>query len=46
MYGVVVDTLIRPDRSRIGRENSVESLWISVFPKVSADRARAAVSAR
>jgi len=26
-YGVVVVTLTSPDRSRMGRENSVESLW-------------------
>lgn len=26
-YGVVVDTFTSPDRSRIGRENSVESEW-------------------
>ena len=45
-YGVVVDTLISPDRSRIGRENSVESLCSKVLPIRSADRARAAVSAR
>ena len=35
-----------PDRSRIGREYSVESLWRSVFPAASTARARAAVSAR
>ena len=29
----------------IGRESSVESLWMTVFPISSADRARAAVSA-
>ncbi|MEX0428459.1 hypothetical protein AB3X52_12580 [Nocardioides sp. DS6] len=46
VYGVVVLTLTRPERSRIGQENSVESLWISLFPSASADRARAAVSAR
>ena len=45
-YGVVVDTLTRPDRSRIGRENSVESLCSRVLPIASADRARAAVTAR
>ena len=46
LYGVVVDTLTRPDRSRIGRENSVESLLMYFFPIRSADRARSAVSAR
>ena len=45
-YGVVVETFTSPERSRIGREYSVESLWISVLPRASADRARAAVSAR
>ena len=45
-YGVVVDTLTRPDRSRIGRENSVESLLMKRLPNRSAERARAAVSAR
>ncbi len=45
-YGVVVDTLASPDRSRIGRENSVESLLMSVLPTRSAERARAAVNAR
>ena len=44
--GVVVDTATRPLLSRIGRENSVESLWISVAPIRSADLARAAVNAR
>src|SRR3954463_3738036 len=46
MYGVVEDTLTRPDRSRMGRENSVESLWMKDFPIRRADLARAAVSAR
>jgi hypothetical protein len=46
VYGVVVETLTKPDRSRIGRENSVESLWMIVFPSRRAERARAAVSAR
>jgi len=45
-YGVVVDTLTRPDRSRIGREYSVESLLMSVLPMRSAERAREAVNAR
>jgi hypothetical protein len=45
-YGVVVDIRIRPERSRIGREYSVESLWMSVLPRRSADLARAAVRAR
>ncbi len=45
-YGVVVDTRTRPARSRMGREYSVESLWMSVLPARSADLARAAVSAR
>ncbi len=44
-YGVVVETLRKPDRSRMGREYAVESLWISVFPAARADRARTAVSA-
>ena len=46
LYGVVVDTFTSPDRSRIGRENSVESLLMYFFPMRSADRARSAVSAR
>jgi len=46
LYGVVVETLTRPDRSRIGRENSVESLLMYFLPIRSADRARSAVSAR
>jgi hypothetical protein len=46
MYGTVVETLTNPDRSRMGREYSVESLWIRVFPPAKAERARAAVSAR
>jgi len=46
LYGVVVDTLTSPDRSRIGRENSVESLLMYFLPIRSADRARSAVSAR
>jgi hypothetical protein len=45
-YGVVVDTATRPARSRIGREYSFESLWMTVLPARSADLARAAVSAR
>ena len=45
-YGVVVDTFTRPDRSRMGREYSVESLLISLLPNRRADRALAAVSAR
>ena len=45
-YGVVVEALIRPERSRIGREYSVESLLMSVLPMPSAERARAAVKAR
>src|SRR4051812_34616448 len=36
-YGVVVDTATRPVRSRIGREYSFESLWMSVLPARSAD---------
>jgi len=31
-YGVVVETLTNPERSRIGREYSVESLWINALP--------------
>ena len=46
LYGVVVETLTRPDRSRIGRENSVESLLMYFLPIRRADRARSAVSAR
>ena len=46
LYGVVVDTFTSPDRSRIGRENSVESLLMYFLPIRSADRARSAVSAR
>ena len=45
-YGVVVETLTRPDLSRIGREYSVESLLMRVLPMRKADRARAAVNAR
>jgi hypothetical protein len=45
-YGVVVDTRTRPERSRIGREYSVESLWMRVLPARNADLARTAVSAR
>lgn len=45
-YGVVEDTAMSPDFSRMGRESSVESLWIKVFPNLIAERARAAVSAR
>lgn len=45
-YGVVVDTLRKPYRSKIGREYSVESLLMRVLPRRSADRARAAVNAR
>lgn len=46
MYGVVVVTRRRPERSRIGRENAVESELISRFPARSAAWARLAVSAR
>ena len=46
MYGVVVDTFSRPDRSKIGREYSVESLCTRVFPRARADRAQAAMGAR
>jgi hypothetical protein len=46
VYGVVVDTLTSPDRSRIGREYSVESLLMSGLPIPSADPARADVNAR
>jgi hypothetical protein len=42
----VVDTAENPERSRIGRESAVESLWMSVLPMLSADLARWAVSAR
>jgi hypothetical protein len=45
LYGVVVETLRKPDRSKIGREYSVDSLYINVLPAVTADRARAAVIA-
>ena len=46
-YGVVVVTLTRPARSRIGREYSVRSLLTSVRPRRSARAARArTVSAR
>lgn len=45
-YGVVVDTLTRPERSRMGREYSVESLLMSDLPVASAERALAAVNAR
>jgi len=43
--GVVVDIARRQECSRIGREYSVESLWMSVAPTRSADLARAAVGA-
>ena len=46
VYGVVVETLMNPDRSRIGRENSVESLCMSRLPSRKAERARSAVRAR
>ena len=42
----MVETLRKPDRSRIGREYSVESLLMYDLPMRIADRARSAVSAR
>ncbi len=45
-YGVVVEQAMRPERSRMGREKSVESLCMRVRPAARAECARAAVSAR
>jgi hypothetical protein len=45
-YGVVVVIARRPERSRIGRDMSVQSEWISRMPRATAERARAATSAR
>ena len=46
MYGVVVVTFVNPDRCRIGREDSVESLCKMLHPRRRAERARSAVKAR
>ena len=45
-YGVVVVTARNPERSRIGRDMSVQSELISRTPRAIADRARAATRAR
>jgi hypothetical protein len=42
---VVVVTFTNPDRCRIGREDSVESLCRMLHPRRRADRARSAVKA-
>jgi len=46
VYGVVVVALTNPDRCRIGREDSVESLCRMLHPRRRAERARSAVKAR
>ena len=45
-YGVLVVTATRPERSRIGRDITVQSLLMWRTPSSSAAAARAAVSAR
>ena len=42
----MLETLINPARSKIGRDPSVESLLIKVLPLANAERARAAVKTR
>ena len=45
-YGVVVVTARRPERSRMGRDMSVQSEWMNRRPRARAEAARAETSAR